>query len=120
MRKIAHVLAGFVILIHAFEKFEQNEPSYPYLTIAGIVFMLVAIFHHHIGRRFPYVDSLFLVIEAAVYAMIALEYFYAGKKWLPWAWVFATIANLAFAFIKGHKSRKKHRRKKRSESVLPE
>ncbi|CAN5245424.1 hypothetical protein BH20BAC1_BH20BAC1_18820 [soil metagenome] len=113
MQKFAHILAAIIILLHAFEKFEINEPSYPFYTIAGIIFLLIAIFHDQVARRFSYIDSTFMIIEAAVYGMIANEYFHAGKKGLPWLYVIAVAVYVAAALINSRKSRKKHRGKKR-------
>ena len=115
IRKFAHILAAVVILLHAFDKFEINDPSYPFYTGAGLIFLLMAIFHEQISRRSSYLDSAFMIIEAAVYAMVANEYFHAGKQGLPWAYVMAAVAYIAAAFISSRKSKKRRRRKRRSE-----
>ncbi len=106
--KLGHMLAAFIILIHAYEKYDLNESSYIFFAVAGLTFLCVAIMHHRIAKYFPYVDGVFFVIEAIIYAVVAAEYFHKGKKGLPWCYVFATIVYLVVAVIKGKKGKAKH------------
>jgi len=106
--KIGHVLAAIIILVHALEKHELHEDSWLFFAISGIVFLGVAIMHHRIAKVFPYVDGVFFIIEAMLYAIIAAEYFHKGKKALPWCYVFATIAYTVSAFIRAKKGKAKH------------
>ena len=106
--KIGHIMAAFIILVHAFEKYDLQEDSWPLFAISGIIFLCIAILHHRIAKVFPYVDGVFFVIEALLYAIIAAEYFHKGKKALPWCYVFAAVAYVVTAFIKGKKGKAKH------------
>jgi len=106
--KIGHILAAFIILVHAFEKYDLQESSWPFFAIAGIIFLCIAIMHHRIAKVFPYVDGVFFIIEALLYAIIAAEYFHKGKKALPWCYVFTAVAYVIAAFIKGKKGKAKH------------
>ncbi|MEO7801190.1 MAG: hypothetical protein ABIR81_04285 [Ginsengibacter sp.] len=99
-----------IILIHAWEKYALYESSYVFFVIAGVVFLLVALLHHRIAKLFSFVDGVFYVTEAAVYMIIAIDYFHLGKKALPWAYVLATIGYLVAAVIKGKKGSREHRR----------
>ncbi len=116
LRKVAHIVAALVILIHAFEKFEINEPVYPFYTVAGLLFLVVAIFHEQLQKVFRPVDSIFMIIEAGVYCLIAIEYFEKHKKALPWFYVVATVMYVIAAFIRSKK--KKRRRRRRSSDSL--
>jgi hypothetical protein len=107
-QQMAHILAGVIILVHAYEKYEMQERVYLVFLVAGVVFLAVALLHHKLAKIFPYVDGVFFVIEAMLYALIAAEYFELGKKGLPWAYVLATILYLVAAFIKGKKGKAKH------------
>jgi hypothetical protein len=107
-QKLIHILAGVIILVHSYEKYEMHENSYVFFLVAGLVFLTVALSHHLLAKKFLYVDGVFFVIEAVIYAVIAADYFHLGKKGLPWAYVFITIAYLVAAYIKGKKSEAKH------------
>lgn len=108
-QKLGHILAAMIILVHAWEKYELHEQSWVFFAIAGIVFLAVALLHHRIAKVFTYVDGVFFLIEAALYMLIAIEYFHLGKKALPWAYVFATVCYCAAAVIKGKKGSRVHR-----------
>lgn len=108
-QKLGHIMAAMIILVHAWEKHELHEHSWIFFAVAGIVFLAVALLHHSIAKVFPYVDGVFFLIEAAVYMLIAIEYFHLGKKALPWAYVFATVCYCVAAVIKGRKRSRIHR-----------
>ena len=99
--KFAHILTGVIILVHAYEKFDEGRDSFIYFLTAGIIFLSIAIFHHRLVRRFHFIDGVFFVIESCLYAVIAAEYFNAGKKGLPWCYVATAIIYLFVAFKKG-------------------
>ena len=46
--KIGHIIAGVIILVHAYEKFDLHESSYIFFLIAGIIFLSIAVFHHRL------------------------------------------------------------------------
>lgn len=81
--RIAHIIAGLVILIHAYEKFVAGHGPYWLFAIAGIVFILLAVFHHSLAQKFPWIDGVFFLIEGILSLVVAFEYFHAGKKALP-------------------------------------
>ena len=103
--KLVHILAGLIILIHAYEKYDLQESSYIFFFVAGIAFLSVALLHHRLAKHFPYVDGVFFIIEAVIYAVIAADYFQQGKKGLPWCYVVCTIAYVIAAFIKGRRGK---------------
>jgi TRAP-type uncharacterized transport system fused permease subunit len=89
-QRLGHILAGIIILIHAYEHYEKGE-SITFHLIAGIVFLLVAFFHHPLSKRAKWVDGLFYFIEALVFFYTSYEYFHHGKKALPFAYLLAGI-----------------------------
>ncbi len=107
-QKMAHIIAAFIILVHAYEKYDAGESSYVFFGVAGIVFLGIALLHHRLLKQFPYADGFFFVIEAMVYAVIAADYFQRGKKALPWCYVVTAIAYIIVAFIKGKKGQARH------------
>ena len=106
--KIGHIIAGMIILVHAYEKFDLHESSYIFFLIAGAIFLSVAIFHHQLKHRFLYIDGVFFIIEAILYAIIAADYFHQGKKGLPWCYVLVTILYCVVAVIKAKKGKEKY------------
>ncbi|MEP6950937.1 MAG: hypothetical protein ABI863_16745 [Ginsengibacter sp.] len=106
--KLAHILAGLIILVHAYEKYDLQESSYVFFFVAGIGFLSVALLHHRLAKHFQYVDGVFFVIEAVIYAVIAADYFHQGKRGLPWCYVFCTVAYIIVAFVKRKKGKARH------------
>jgi hypothetical protein len=109
--KIGHIIAGVIILVHAYEKFDLQESSYIFFLIAGVVFLSVAIFHHRLKHRFLYIDGVFFIIEAILYGIVAADYFHEGKKALPWCYVAVTILYCVAAIIRARKGKKKYLQK---------
>ena len=105
---MAHIFAGIVILIHAWEKYESGHGPYLVFLIAGLVFLTVAILHPVIERRAPWIDGLFFLIEAALSFVVAYDYFHAGKKALPYTYLALGIFQIVLAFIKSRKGLANH------------
>lgn len=108
-RKIlAHILAGFVILVHAYEKYDSGHGSYIFFGLAGLVFISVALMHRLIEKKAPWIDGVFFVIEACLSFLVALDYFHMGKKALPYCYLAAGIGQLVVAFVKSRKGIRQH------------
>ena len=107
--KLAHIIAGVVILTHAYEKYDLNESSYIVFVIAGIIFLSVAFLHHRLAKRFVYIDGAFFVIESILYAIIAADYFHLHKKGLPWCYVVVAVGYLFIAYKKAKKGALKYK-----------
>jgi hypothetical protein len=89
-----------MVLITAFDKYESGNSTYIYFAIAGIVFLLVAIFHSKIVKNFIWVDNIFIFLEGSISLLIAFDYFQIGKKALPFAYLFAGIMQFIVGFFK--------------------
>lgn len=107
-KRFAHIAAGLVILIHAYEKFESGHNSYIYFCIAGIIFLLIAFLHTIIERKAPWIDAVFFIIEGLLSVIIALDYFHLGKQGLPWVYIAVAIFQLFMAIKFGKKGLNKH------------
>jgi hypothetical protein len=99
LKKISHILAGIIILLHAYEKHESGHSSYIYFLIAGIIFLSIAFFHHQLKLKFPWVDNCFFVIEATLSLIIAYDYFHMGKTGLPFMYLFAGLFQLCAIYF---------------------
>ena len=103
LKKIAHFISGAVILLHGYERWETGHDTYPIFITAGILFLIVAIFHHKLSQRFRWIDGVFFMIESALSFVIAFEYFHVGKKALPFVWVMAGLLQMAMSVVHGRK-----------------
>ena len=99
LRKAAHFLAAFVILMHGLERWDGGHSSFIYFLIAGLVFGGLAIFHHPLQARYPWIDTVFICIEAALSFVIAYEYFHMGKKGIPYLYLLAGTMQLIAVVI---------------------
>lgn len=105
LKRMAHFFAGFLILFHGYERFDEGHGSYVFFFIAGVIFLIVAALHHRLAARFPMVDSVFFFTEAMLSFVIAYEYFEAGKKALPFVYVLAGCIQLGAIFMLKRKIR---------------
>ncbi|MEO7445052.1 MAG: hypothetical protein ABIU55_06090, partial [Ferruginibacter sp.] len=78
-KRFAHIGAGVIILIHAYEKYEAGHESYLFFGIAGLIFLAIAFLHPVIEKKAPWVDGVFLIIEGILSIIIAIDFFHLGK-----------------------------------------
>jgi hypothetical protein len=100
---VAHIAAGFIILIHSYEKYESGHNSYRSFLIAGVIFLAVAFFHPQIEKKAPWIDGLFFLIEAVLSMIVAADFFHLGKKALPYTYVLLSIFQIFMAFRRSRK-----------------
>jgi hypothetical protein len=98
--KLTHFISSLMVLITALDKYESGNSTYIYFAIAGIVFLLVAIYHSKIVNNFTWVDNIFIFLEGSISLLIAFDYFQIGKKALPFAYLFAGIMQFIVGFFK--------------------
>ena len=107
-KRFAHIGAALVILIHAYEKYDSGHGSYQFFTIAGLVFLTIAIFHTQLERKAPWVDGVFFVIEGILSMIVAYEHFHVGKKALPLTYLLLSLFQFFMAFRLGRKGIRAH------------
>lgn len=107
-KRVVHIVSGVVILIHAYEKWESGHHSYVYFTLAGLVFLTIALLHPLIERRAPWVDGVFFVIEGILSLIVAADFFYMGKKALPFTYLLLAVFQFVVAFVKSRKGIRHH------------
>lgn len=109
-KRFAHIAAGFVILIHSYEKFESGHNSYILFGIAGLLFIFIALLHPIIEKKAHWIDGVFFIIEGILSLIVAIDFFYLGKKALPSTYVLLAAFQFFMAFkiskkgIQVHKS----------------
>lgn len=106
LKKLPHIFSGAIILLHSLERFDSGHESYLIFLACGAVFLLLAVFHHTISRKFPLVDVVFYLIEGLLSVVIALEFYSAGKKGLPIAYTVAGLFQFFAVFMFWHKAKK--------------
>ena len=108
LKKLGHAFASFVILMHAYERFESGHSSYLFFTIFGIIFLSVAIFHHQLLKKFPWVDAVFFIIEGILSLIIAYEFFHVGKKIIPFLYLVSAFFQFFMVVKSGKMGLKKY------------
>ena len=117
-QKAVHIVSGFVILIHAFEKYVSGH-GYIAFTVAGLIFLSVALFHGVIEKKAPWIDGVFFLIEGILSIIVAVDYFHMGKKGLPFSYLFLGLFQFFMAFRKSRKGIKIHSQSLPGEQVDP-
>lgn len=105
---MAHIGAGVVILIHAYEKYESGH-GYLLFSIAGLVFLTIALLHPVIEKKMPWVDGVFFIIEGILSLVVAYDFFHLGKKALPITYCLLAVFQFFMAFRKSKKGMEAHK-----------
>ncbi|MFZ1292148.1 MAG: hypothetical protein WAR79_18785 [Melioribacteraceae bacterium] len=100
LEKFSHIFSGIIVLFSAFDKYESGNYSFILFALAGIIFILIAIFHAKISQKFVWVDNVFIFLEGTISFIIALDYFFLGKKALPFAYIFAGLLQFTVGYFK--------------------
>ncbi|SKB86882.1 hypothetical protein [Daejeonella lutea] len=116
--RVIHIVFGFIILIHAWEKYETGHGPFVFFLIAGLIFITLAILHPVLEKKYPWIDGVFFVIEGTLSLAVAYDYFHMGKKALPFAYLGVAMLQYFVAFRKSRKGIA-HHKAKYSEPVDP-
>lgn len=108
LRRAAHVLSGAIILLHGYERFDHGHATGWVFAVAGLVFLSVAFFHERLARRWPRVDMLFFLIESGLSFVVMAELFHAGKRGLPYMYLFAGIMQIVAAVMVARRAPRAH------------
>ena len=97
---IGHALLGAVFVLKGYAKAE-HWPEHAFFVVlfigAGLLVFAGTIAHARLGHRFPHLEALFALLEAAVLAGVTWLHFEAGKTYLPWVTGATTLGLLALA-----------------------
>ena len=107
-KRYAHVGAAIVILFHAYHQYDTGHGSPVIFTIAGIVFLAIAVLHPVIEKKAPWVDGVFFIIEGFLSIIVAFDYFHLHKKALPIAHLLVAFFQFYMAFKKSKQGIKHH------------
>jgi hypothetical protein len=78
-------------------------------AIAGMIVLVLAIFHSPIEKRAPWIDGAFFVIEGILSLVISIDLFNHGKKALPFTYLLLSLFQFFLAFKKGKKGIAHHK-----------
>jgi len=106
LKKASHILAAVIIFLHAYEKYKHGHPSYIYFAVSGVIFLSIAVFHHPLKSKFPWIDNCFFIIEGVLSLVIAYDYYHMGKKGLPLVYLFAAILQLSGVYFLSRRLKK--------------
>lgn len=101
LKKIPHIISGFMILLHSYERYEAGHGSFVVFLFAGVLFLTIAVFHSKLSRKFPLTDITFYIIESLLSFIIAYEYWSVGKVGLPIPYLIAGLFQIfaSYKFI---------------------
>ena len=107
-KHLAHIVAGVVILIHSYDKYESGHGPYDLFAVAGCIFLAVALFHPVIQKKLPWIDGVFFSIEGSLSLIVAYDAFCSGKKAVPTAYLLLGLFQFFIAFRRSKKGVKQH------------
>lgn len=109
LKRFAHIAAAVSILIHAYENYETGHHSFVLFTIAGLIVLAMAVFHHAIEKRAHWIDGVFFFIEAILSFVVSYDLFHHEKKALQYVYLALGIFQVFMAFKKGKKGIDEHK-----------
>jgi len=87
IKTIAHALAGFVIFLKGYNKWDNGHPFMgAFFVILGLLMVVAALRHHQISRWIKSFDVFMFATEAVVLGLVAYSYYQESKGGLPWAY----------------------------------
>lgn len=91
MQRLAHVLAAVVILLHGYSDLEKGHSMGWIFLGIGAAALVLGVMHHRLHARFPHIDGVFHLIEGITAVLIGIGYLHAGKVYLPYVSMAASI-----------------------------
>jgi hypothetical protein len=104
--RAAHLFSGLLIFLHGFERYDGGHALWPVFAVFGFIFILLALFHGRLARKWPAIDGVFFLIEAVLSFVIMGEFFHMGKRGLPYMYLFAALAQACAAWITWRRKRR--------------
>ena len=99
-KRFAHIGSAIVILINSYDNYENGQSIYKLFAITGLIVLILALFHHTIEKKAPWIDGVFFIIEGLLSLIVAFNYFHLGKKALPITFILLALFQFYLAFQK--------------------
>jgi hypothetical protein len=107
--RLAHYLAGVIIILKGVEKaehFSQHPVVCMFLFFMGAFIIFANFRHHYFETKFREFKSVLFFCEGLVLGVISYYYFAEGKKALPYAYAVTAIAYLIYSIVVYKKKKK--------------
>lgn len=108
-KRFAHIIAAVIILINSYDNYENGQSIYKLFAIAGLMVLILALFHHTIEKKALWIDGVFFIIEGLLSLIVAFNYFHLGKKALPITFILLALFQFYLAFRKSKKGIQFHK-----------
>ena len=105
-KRFAHFFSGLLILLHGFERYEDGHGTWSVFVFSGLIFILLAAYHHQLASRWAAIDGVFFLIEAFLSFVIMGEFIHAGKQGLPYMYLLAGLCQVSAAWLSWRMKRK--------------
>lgn len=95
-----HLITAFVLILKGFDKLSHEYYIFGSVILAfGILVLLITFFHKRLNISHNLSKGLVYMIEAIALAMIAYMTFKENKVYLPYFYLFPSIAFFVVAFL---------------------
>jgi hypothetical protein len=101
-RTISHYIAAFVAFMKGLDKVDHFSHAWPFVMafwFFAALILLFTVLHRRIERIWALAPSFVSLVEAAVFALVAVYTFRQGKHLLPYAWSTVSLAYVAVSII---------------------
>lgn len=100
LQQAGHVFAGLIILLKSSAVSEHHPVLGAMLVALGLVFVVVAIFHHHAEEILKLQgERILFLLEAAALSVVAYEMVAEHKRYLQYAYAFAALVYVLVAIF---------------------
>jgi len=100
LEPFGHVLAGFLILLKSTVVGEHHPALGVLLFVLGVLFLVIAIFHHQLNTKFSMVaHRLLFLLESFALWIVVYELIAEHKHYLQYAYSFAALMYLLLAIL---------------------
>lgn len=100
LQQAGHVFAGLIILLKSSAVSEHHPVLGAVLVALGLVFIVVAVFHHHAEALLRIQgERILFLLEAAALSVVAYEMVAEHKHYLQYAYAFAALVYVFVAIF---------------------
>jgi hypothetical protein len=98
LHTISHCAAAFAVFMKGLEKADHFSHTWPFVMafwFFAVLILLFTVFHRRVEGIWKLAPSFVSLVEAAVFALVAVYTFRQGKHLLPYAWSAVSLAYVA-------------------------